>query len=34
MRIGGKDQDGTRKERLLKIFGDWTDMVTDLIRSV
>lgn len=30
---GGKDKDGERKSRLLNIFGDWTDMVTDLIRS-
>ncbi len=30
---GGKDEPGTQKERLLKIFGHWTDMVTDLIRA-
>ena len=29
---GGKDTEGKRKQRLLSIFGDWTDMVTDLIR--
>lgn len=31
---GGKDTEGKRKQRLLSIFGDWTDMVTDLIRWV
>lgn len=31
---GGKDVEHARKGRLLEIFGDWTDMVTDLIRSV
>lgn len=30
--VGGTDKDGHRKERLLDIFGEWTDMVTDLIR--
>ncbi|KAL3147156.1 Synaptonemal complex protein zep1 [Trebouxia sp. C0010 RCD-2024] len=30
---GGQDIDGQRKQRLLTIFGDWTDMVTDLIRA-
>lgn len=30
---GGKDEDGKRKGRLLEIFGDWTDMVTDLIKA-
>ena len=30
---GGKDKPGTQKDRLLKIFGHWTDMVTDLIRA-
>ncbi len=30
---GGKDEPGTQKDRLLKIFGHWTDMVTDLIRA-
>ena len=24
---------GTQKDRLLQIFGHWTDMVTDLIRA-
>ena len=32
MCIGGKDKENERKQRLLNIFGDWTDMVTDLIR--
>lgn len=32
--VGGKDTEGQRKQRLLTIFGDWTDMVTDLIRWV
>lgn len=31
---GGTDTEGQRKQRLLSIFGDWTDMVTDLIRFV
>ena len=30
---GGKDEPGTQKDRLLTIFGHWTDMVTDLIRA-
>ncbi|CAK0785225.1 hypothetical protein CVIRNUC_008431 [Coccomyxa viridis] len=30
---GGKDEPGTQKDRLLQIFGHWTDMVTDLIRA-
>lgn len=30
---GGSDPEGHKKERLLEIFGDWTDMVTDLIRA-
>lgn len=30
---GGKDNENERKQRLLGIFGDWTDMVTDLIRA-
>lgn len=30
---GGKDPPGRKKERLLQIFGHWTDMVTDLIRA-
>ena len=29
---GGKDVENESKKRLLDIFGDWTDMVTDLIR--
>jgi zeaxanthin epoxidase len=28
---GGTDKDGHRKERLMEIFGDWSDKVTDLI---
>lgn len=32
--IGGTDKENERKQRLLNIFGDWTDMVTDLIRYV
>ena len=32
MCIGGEDKENERKQRLLSIFGDWTDMVTDLIR--
>ncbi|KAH7623047.1 hypothetical protein Ndes2526B_g02344 [Nannochloris sp. 'desiccata'] len=28
---GGSDQDGRRKERLMEIFGHWSDKVTDLI---
>jgi zeaxanthin epoxidase len=30
---GGKDVEGRKKERLLDIFGSWTDMVTDLIKA-
>jgi len=30
---GGEDADGSRKARLLDIFGDWTDQVTDLVRA-
>ncbi|KAK9807697.1 hypothetical protein WJX72_006444 [[Myrmecia] bisecta] len=30
---GGTDVPGRKKERLLRIFGDWTDMVTDLIKA-
>ena len=30
---GGKDKEGMQKERLLDIFGHWTDMVTDLIKA-
>ena len=30
---GGKDPEGAKKERLLQIFGHWTDMVTDLIKA-
>nr|ART29442.1 chloroplast zeaxanthin epoxidase 1 [Lobosphaera incisa] len=30
---GGSDTPGRKKERLLRIFGDWTDMVTDLIKA-
>ncbi len=30
---GGKDAEGTRKSRLLQIFGHWCDDVTDLIRN-
>ena len=30
---GGKDPPGSKKERLLHIFGHWTDMVTDLIKA-
>jgi zeaxanthin epoxidase len=30
---GGEDAPGRKKERLLQIFGHWTDMVTDLIRA-
>eukprot|EP00884_Botryococcus_braunii_P011805 jgi/Botrbrau1/20625/Bobra.113_1s0050.1 len=30
---GGSDVEGQKKKRLLEIFGDWTDMVTDLIRA-
>ena len=30
---GGKDEPGQKKDRLLKIFGPWTDMVTDLIKA-
>ena len=32
MFTGGKDVENESKKRLLNIFGDWTDMVTDLIR--
>lgn len=28
---GGSDEPGKRKERLMEIFGHWSDMVTDLI---
>lgn len=30
---GGKDIEGHRKERLMDIFGNWCDMVTDLIMA-
>lgn len=30
---GGKDEEGTRKDRLMSIFGHWCDDVTDLIRN-
>lgn len=30
---GGKDEPGKKKQRLLDIFGHWTDMVTDLIKA-
>ena len=30
---GGSDEPGRKKERLLSIFGEWTDMVTDLIKA-
>ena len=30
---GGSDEEGTRKARLLDIFGHWCDDVTDLIRN-
>jgi hypothetical protein len=30
---GGKDEPNKQKERLLTIFGDWADAVTDLIRA-
>ena len=30
---GGTDAEGTQKDRLLEIFGHWTDMVTDLIKA-
>ena len=30
---GGQDVPGGKKERLLHIFGHWTDMVTDLIKA-
>jgi zeaxanthin epoxidase len=30
---GGKDEAGKKKDRLLEIFGHWTDMVTDLIKA-
>ena len=34
MAAGGTDEEGKRKYRLLDIFGDWCDQVTDLIRWV
>jgi len=30
---GGTDEEGRRKERLIRLFGDWCDTVTDLIRA-
>ena len=30
---GGEDVEGAKKERLLEIFGSWTDQVTDLLRA-
>ena len=30
---GGEDAAGGKKERLLSIFGGWTDQVTDLLRA-
>lgn len=30
---GGDDPPGRRKERLMEIFGDWNEMVTDLIMA-
>lgn len=30
---GGTDEPGKKKERLLEIFGNWSDLVTDLIRA-
>jgi zeaxanthin epoxidase len=30
---GGTDQEGHRKERLMEIFGSWSDKVTDLIMA-
>jgi zeaxanthin epoxidase len=30
---GGEDAEGAKKERLLSIFGNWTDQVTDLLRA-
>jgi len=30
---GGEDTPGGRKARLLDIFGEWTDQVTDLVRA-
>ena len=30
---GGEDAEGAKKERLLAIFGGWTDQVTDLLRA-
>ncbi|GLC48398.1 Synaptonemal complex protein zep1 [Pleodorina starrii] len=30
---GGTDQEGTRKARLLEIFGQWNDNVVDLIKA-
>lgn len=30
---GGDDAPGKRKERLMEIFGDWNEMVTDLIMA-
>ena len=32
-KAGGKDPEGAQKDRLLEIFGHWTDMVTDLIKA-
>jgi len=30
---GGSDEEGTRKERLLRIFGHWCDDVVDLVKN-
>lgn len=30
---GGADAEGARKERLLRLFGHWTDDVVDLIKA-
>ena len=30
---GGEDAEGGRKARLLDLFGEWTDQVTDLVRA-
>ena len=30
---GGKDEPGMKKDRLLGIFNEWTDMVTDLVKA-
>jgi zeaxanthin epoxidase len=30
---GGSDEDGKKKDRLLQLFGHWSDNVTDLIRA-